>query len=345
MSNNVLINRNLFRQCATKHEGFQWTQNSCYLDSVLWVLFSSPTPFIDNKILFSRLAPEKLHKFASCGKNLNDLNEKIFIEFQMQFRKIAYYFRCGIPSSDCSAFRKLYKKWYNHPQCTHLHKKIRFHSSEQQEAQEFLQFILSLYGMNGQENYGAVSKEDFYYGVSKVPRQDTIWRFIYDRKDNKQSIVWNVPYTTLKGLKSNERTMKNFLKRQDNIWNLSKQYKNCQFNAMRTIHSLTRFSDLFIISLERTHPIQQKVSHFRIKISETITDEKGKQLSLFGIICHHGESANSGHYTAFSFSTIDGQWYYYDDMKLPIKKVGTWQELQTIKNLFTHCVLLFYTKL
>lgn len=343
----VLLNRNLFRKCATKKEGFQWVQNSCYLDSVLWVLFSSPTPFVDKKMLFSTIPPDQLHKIAPCGKNQNDLNEKMFIEFQMKFRQIAYYFRCGVgEEKTCSGFRNLFKTWFQNPRCTCINKNIRFHSSEQHEAQEFLQFIFSIYGMNGQEQYKAVSKRDVYYGVSQVPRSDTVFQFIEERKDKKPSFIWNVSYQTLKNTKYPQRTMENFLVRQEENWNVPNiTHKKCRFNVVRTIQSFLKLDDLFVFSLERTHPIQQTVSHFRVQISETITDSKGKQLSLFGIICHEGETTNRGHYTAFSLSTTDHQWYYYDDINLPIKKVGSWKDMSSMKQVFTHCVLLFYTKL
>lgn len=345
MNNDTLLNKNLLRRCGDKHAAFEWTRNSCYLDTVLWVLFSSSYSFIDNKILFSRLNTETLHRIASCAEGMNDWNEKIFLEFQMEFRKLALHFRCSKSRDDCSSLRKLYKKWYETPHCTNIHSKTRFHSSEQQEAQEFLQFILSLYGMNGQENYGAISKQEFYYGVSKTPRTDTIWKYIYNRKDKTQSIVWNVSYHTLKKMTSEQRTIKNFLKHQDDIWNIHKKHKGCDFNAMRTVHTLTKFSDLLVISLERTNPLQHTVSHFRIHLEPTITDEKGKTLSLVGMICHHGDTMNSGHYTAFSYSTKENEWYYYDDMNLPVQKIGDWEEVNTIRHVATHCVLLFYTKL
>lgn len=341
MPDQTLLSRHLLRRCTTNIMGYQWVWNSCYLDTVLWVLFASPTPFVENKILFAQPTPDKIHRIAPCGRDRDDLNEKIFLEFQMQFRKTAYYFRCGGGKKDCSSFRKLYKKWYD--QCPNLHPK--FHSAEQQESQEFLQFILSLYGMNGQEKNGAVSKEEFYYGVSKVPRAETVWRFIYDRKDRTQSLVWNIPYNVLRNTPSQQRTLENFLTRHDDIWNINKEYKGCQFNAIRTVHSLVRFADLMVFSLERTNPIQQTVSHFRIQIPETITDQKGKQLSLFGIICHQGPSTESGHYTAFHYSTSNRQWYYYDDMNLPIQRVGTWEDMMSIRHVSTHSVLLFYTKL
>lgn len=345
MSNDTLLNKNLLRQCVTMHKGYEWVSNSCYLDSVLWVLFSSPSSFVDNKILFSQLNIEKLHRIASCREGLNDLNEKVFLEFQMCFRKVAYYFRCGEGATNCSSFRRLYKKWYNTAQCTKFHSKSRFHSGEQQEAQELLQFILSLYGMNGQDNYGAISKQEFYYGVSKTPRQESLWKFIYNRKDKTQSIVWNVPYQTLRNKTSQERTMQNFLQRQDEIWNISKRHKNCHFNAMRTVHSLVQFANLLVFSLERVNPTQSTISHFRVHLNPTLTDQRGKTLHLTGIICHHGDNPTSGHYTAFNYSKTENKWYYYDDMKLPIQKIGSWEDMKSIRHLFTHCVLLFYTKL
>ena len=344
MSHDVLLNKHLLRHCATAHAGYEWVSNSCYLDTVLWVLFSSPSSFVDNKMLFSRPNMEKLRRIAPCGDRLNDLNEKVFQEFQMCFRKAAYDFRCG-GAKDCSCFRRLYRKWYKMPQCVNFHTKSRFHSGEQQEAQELLQFILSLYGMNGQENYGAVSKQEFYYGVSKTPRADTLWKFIYDRKDKTQSIVWSVSYHTLRNTLSQERTMENFLQHQDDVWNISKEYKGCHFNAVRTVHSLVRFADLLVFSLERVNPTQQTISHFRVRLNPKLTDKKGKTLHLTGIICHHGESADSGHYTAFQKSSMDQNWYYYDDMNLPIQKIGSWQDMESIRHLFSHCVLLFYTKL
>lgn len=328
-----LINKSSFRSC-TERKGYEWTRNSCYLDTVLWVLFSSPMSFT-SKMLFSPMP----HMISFC--TTENMNEEMFLEFQQAFRKIAYYFRCGVGDANCSGFRQLYRKW--HSECPQLH--TRFHSSEQQEAQEFLQFILSLYGMNGQERSGAVSQEEFYYGVSHIPRSDTTWKFIRRRKDKTQSIVWNIPYHTLRHTKSPQRTLQNFLSRQDEIWNVSTQYKNCEFNAIRTIHSLTKFANLLVISVERTHPVQQKVSHFRLHLSPTLTDTKGKTLTLFGIICHEGKTAHSGHYTAFHLSTKDHEWYYYDDMNLPIQKIGSWESLLSIRHVSTHSVLFLYSYL
>lgn len=316
--------------------GYKWVSNSCYLDTVLWVLFSSPPPFVRRKLLSLRQSP-----IDPCGLD-PDTNQKVFQEFQAQFRDMVRYFREGVGRDTCLSFRKLYKKWYS--ECPLLQKKIRFHSSEQQEAQEFLQFLLGLVGMNGQEKSGALSQETFYYGVSKVPRIDTVWKFIRERKDHTQSIVWNVPYDVLRKTTLAQRTLSHFLQRQEEVWNITTQYKKCDFNAIRTVHTLVRFADFLVISLERTHPLQQTISHFRVQVPPTLTDQRNKTLHLMGVICHHGKTANSGHYTAFAYSTLDNQWHHYDDMKLPLQTIGSWEDMKKQSILSTHSVLMFYTK-
>lgn len=331
------LTRRRLNQCEVQKEGYRWVANSCYLDTVLWVLLSSPTPFVDKKILFSKLSEEDLRAIGSCGEETNE--HEMFHEFQQQLQQAAYYFRCGIGKEDCSSFRQLYKKWYK--KCPQLQKKVRFHSGEQQEAQEFLQFLLGLYGMNGMERGGAVSKETFHYGVSRTPRTDTEWSLIRHRKDRTQSLIWNVPYQALRH--TTPRSIENFLERQDYVWNISRQHHKCHFNALRTTHTLVKFADLLVVSLERTNPLQNKISHYRVNIPETLTDSKGKTLHLFGIICHEGETADSGHYTAYG-SSSENKWYFYDDMNLPIQEIGKWNDMKKIRRVHTHCVLLFYSK-
>lgn len=328
------LTRRKLNKCAIQKEGFRWVANSCYLDTVLWVLFSSPIPFVEKKILFSKPSTEEIDALDLCG----DKSVELFQDFQTIFQQAAHYFRCGEGRQECSSFRQLYRKWYK--QCQQLQNKVKFHSGEQQEAQEFLQFLLGLYGMNGMER-GAVSQETFYYGVASTPRTETIWTFIRNRKDRTQSLIWNVPYQTLRH--KNPRSIKNFLEREEHVWNIHRQHQKCHFNALRTTHRLVKFADLLIVSLERANPLQGKISHYQVEIPETLTDDRGKTLSLFGLICHTGETADSGHYTAYGCSE-EQKWYHYDDMNPPVQEIGTWEDIKTIRRVHTHCVLLFYTK-
>lgn len=336
------INRRVLRRCEG-HHAFSWVGNSCYIDSVFWVLFSSPNiRFIQDKILFSHPSPQRLHQIGSCAQGLNDMNERIFLEFQLQFRKIARYFQCGEGSSTCKEFRRLYRKWHSDVRCTRLHSKVAFHLTDQNEAQEFLQFILSLFGMNGNFRVGAVSVQSFYYGVSAVPRSATEFRHIQDRKDRQQSIVWNVPFQRLSHMISKERTMENLLSHTEETWNVSTEHKNCRYNSIRVVHTLQKFADLLVISLERTNPIRQEVYHYKVQVPNTLTDTTGKTLTLFGVICHHGESSSLGHYTAFCRAK-DQEWYYYDDLELPVQHVKDWEQKRHMMS--THGVLFFYAKM
>ena len=37
---------------------------------------------------------------------------------------------------------------------------------------------------------------------------------------------------------------------------------------------------------------------------------------LYAVINHHGESMNSGHYTAYCRNPVDGVWRHFDDTKV-----------------------------
>ena len=196
--------------------------------------------------------------------------------------------------------------------------------------------------MSGQAACGAVSREDFYYGVSSVPRAETPWRHVRTRDDRTQGLVWSIPYHALRDTPAKDRTLATLLQWEETVWNVRTEHKRCAFNAIRTVHSLRRFADMLVLSVQRTNPASGAVAHFRVGIPDTITDSRGKVLSLFGVICHHGKTTDAGHYTAIAYSTLDKQWHYYDDMNLPVQPVGSWKD---VPHVATHCVLVFYTNL
>jgi len=328
---------------SESREVFSWRANSCYMDTIFWVLFHAPNRFIDLKILFSRPSVNRLHDIATCANGEDDLNERVFIEFQAIFRQIALYFRRGEGNHrDCSIFRRLYKKWHNNDRCHILSSKIPFHLGDQNESQEFLQFILSLYGMNGVFSFGAVAQERIFYGVSRSPRALTHWNFIYDRRDRKQSLVWNIPYASLAHSEPNQRSLSDFLSHSQEVFNIEKEHKKCRYNSFRSVKTLVRFAPLLILSLERANPLSGKVLRRRVDIPYELTDEQQSRVRLSGIVCHDGEYANAGHYTAFA-DYGNNSWYYYDDLNLPLKYVGAWENVRTIRSIASSAILFFYT--
>ena len=47
-----MINKRTLRRCSSLYT-YKWNRNSCYIDTVLWVLLASNVRFIENKMLFS----------------------------------------------------------------------------------------------------------------------------------------------------------------------------------------------------------------------------------------------------------------------------------------------------
>lgn len=310
---------------------FAWKDNSCYMDSVLWMLFSTSLPFVRSRMLRARPSCRRLQEIGTCAENRNDMNERIFLEFQSLFRRMAVFFREEGKISDCGEFRCLYQKWHQDPRCSRLQKKQPFHLGEQNEAQEFLQFILGLYGMNGLFSFGATSIESFFYGNGKGGHE-----WIYDRVDRKQSIVWNIPYSSLQSIAS----LADGLYRTEEIDNVQVQHRKRAYTSIRTIHALQNFADLLILSVERIDPVRQKISHRRIEVPPLLSDPSGKQLRLCGILCHHGRTIHSGHYTSYAFFPQENSWYLYDNLRPHLKKMNS---VEIPNQALTHGVLYFYS--
>lgn len=311
---------------------FVLNNNSCYMDSVLWVLFATSMPFITNKMLFARPSCSRLHMIGTCGEDMNDMNERVFLEFQALFRRMAIFFRQKGQIGDCSEFRALYRKWHQDPRSVRLQKKIPFHLYDQNEAQEFLQFVLGLYGMNGLLSFGAVSNESFFYGMDNRAHE-----WVYDRVDKKQSIVWNIPVSMVGSIHS----LADGLCRTEEIDHVRVQHKKQEYTSVRTIHSLHHFADLLILSLERVDPLSQRILHKSIEAPPFLEDHNQKRLQLRCIICHHGRSMHSGHYVAIGFLPEEKEWFLYDDTCPHLRSI---QENNQIPNFIrTNGILFFYS--
>lgn len=92
-------------------------------------------------------------------------------------------------------------------------------------------------------------------------------------------------------------------------------------------------------SLTEATPLPPAVSH--VDESEFFNDdEEIGPYQLMGVICHHGLTVNSGHYTAMVFNTELNSWYRYNDESV------TKLNLHSFKDLSTHeGYMFFYRKI
>jgi uncharacterized UBP type Zn finger protein len=86
----------------------------------------------------------------------------------------------------------------------------------------------------------------------------------------------------------------------------------------------------------------QQIYHHRVNIPETLTDINGKTITLFGIICHKGESTDAGHYVAYARKFNSDVWFFYDDLDNALKEIGVFENMKKRREISTHGVLYFY---
>ena len=72
-------------------------------------------------------------------------------------------------------------------------------------------------------------------------------------------------------------------------------------------------------------------------INKTDSSRKIKQYVLVGIVIHHGETSNSGHYSALIRGSANDRWVYCDDMR--VVEIDIENELEYIQK---NCSLLLY---
>jgi len=64
------------------------------------------------------------------------------------------------------------------------------------------------------------------------------------------------------------------------------------------------------------------------------TINKSAYYKLISVVCHHGRSVQSGHYTTFCYNSQKDQWYHFDDNKVEVASINDIESCQ--------CYILFY---
>lgn len=304
-------------------KGFPNIGNSCYMDCVLFCLFAMPNEFIKKHILQSRKS------YIECNDDINK-------DFQKEFKRIIDYFKMnsGAKVESCQSLKLLIQKYRK--SCPILTIYPNFSNSAQHEALEFLQFLITPFGLNGMKNVGNHLEFEKRYGVSSS-KKNIQWLEWFKRIDKKSSIIYFVDHDDFV---KPHKSIKRFINKKEIVHDLEgTKYKNCIVNTSEEQQHFIKYSDLFIVAVDRINPFTGDVLHSKIKIDKNITTS----LHLDAIIIHIGETKSSGHYVCFK--RCKNGWLFYDDLSSTIKIFKSWNEvLKFRKNIVEkNGVLFFYT--
>jgi len=280
---------NLFR-------GLEYTENSCYQDSVLLCTFAIPNDTIDNYILAD----------THCTKNINVhkiQNELIRItEWMRGYALLHSQGECydDYPSKNCSELRRLVKNCRGSQD---------FHDTDMQDAGEFLQYIFNLF----QVNIAETSETTYVTNEKGSTPTLTLVGTTYDRS---ASPIISVSVDKIK----KETQINEFLIQvetaelsDDNLY----RYNGTTYNRMLQIRKVIK-SPYIVFYIHRLKMLSTgKSRKVRTRI---IPVQKIGNLFLSAIITHSAD-----HYTAYI--RHKKYWYYYDDTKDRIVRVGLYDDM------------------
>jgi ubiquitin C-terminal hydrolase len=292
------------KQCDSI-KGFPNIGNSCYMDCVLFCLFAMPNAFINKHILQSRKS------YIDCD------GDNIIKDFQKNFKQIINYFQIqpnGVES--CQSLKLLIQKYRK--SCPILNIYPNFSNSFQHEALEFLQFLITPFGLNGMKNVGNHLEFEKRYGVASS-KKNIQWLEWFTHIDKKSSIIHFVDHDNF--MKPN-KSIKRFVNKKDIVYDLEgAKYKKCIVNTSEEHQHFIQYSDLFIVAIDRINPFTGNVLHSTIKIDMNLTPT----LHLDAIIIHIGDSKSSGHYVCFK--KCKNGWLFYDDLSSTVKIFKSFSEV------------------
>jgi uncharacterized UBP type Zn finger protein len=305
------------------------------MDVVFFSLFATPHRFVEKQRGSSDI----------CGHGHD--SKAFSADFKKELTTMISTIRTSRETKKmCRSFRAFLRK---HRGCRLVRSYPDFAGSQQREALEFLQFILSALGMNGQKKLGAEAVVEKRFGVFAKSRQNVAWKDWFKVTDKKASVIYRVPYQEFK----KHRRLSSYLRYRQDDFNIDAKYKGCTVNCTEEIISLDRFADLLVVSVERYDPVQSalvgqqsvEVCHDSVQIPLTLTDSTGKTLQLDAVILHLGDTISSGHYV--SFKRCDTRWFFFDDLEDEIIAYDSWAEALRCPHADprTHGVLYFYTLL
>lgn len=310
-----------------------WEHNSCYMDSVVFLLFSTPNLFLEKQTLRRRITTH------NCDTTLCDTPEsslKYLLEFQKHLMIITKVLRSA--SSRVNICRAIRLFLSQHKNCAIVKNYPSFHQHGQEEALEFLQFILSNFGLNGQRDVGNRVTFSKRFGVFTRSRSRVQWYEWFTRVDTTASLVFSVPYHHFQKYNS----LSSYISFTEESYDLhNTMYKKCLVNCSQEKTTLTSFSDVVFLHLQRENPMTGRVDHKTVQIPSVLKDSHEKGIHLDGVILHLGHSVSSGHYVCLK--KCGTRWVFFDDLADRLVWYTSWRDVvRHHPHVLTHAVIFMY---
>jgi hypothetical protein len=261
---------------------------SCYMDSVLFSLFYRNNSVISEQIL------EK-----SVTGNIYNLQQELI--------KIKRSIQGSGEVQTCTDFRALLRDIPGGQQ---------FSSHHQQDAGEFLQFLMNLFKVQG-----AVVRRNVY-GTNDIGENPPL-TITSSFTDDKASLIDFVDSFMLNEVKAGYM-LSNFLIKRSDVY-LEEPLRNEGKTFIRKItrEQVITVPDFYSFYIQRPDPITNLVLTKPIYPDEII--EFGtKVLQLYSVVIHVG-NINSGHYLVYF--KYNEKWWIYNDISRKIRKIGNFEEM------------------
>ena len=298
--------------------GISYQSNSCYMDSVLLSTFINPSIF-DTEILSKNI---DLSTTIKCTNNTTDLQKDIAYRKQLQsvLNDISTSLRSESPSVDnVSDLRKAIR---------HCKGSEDFHKTGTQEASEFLMYLFDKFEVN------VATFIKYTYGYNDKKK-----KVLTSRQEYKDTPLIDI---RLDGLNPKNVYV---------ITSFVKQYEKASTSYKSVIDGIPmEFSNRLEITLKKSPVIifsanrlvdRDHFSKVKLLPPETMFSSYST-LSLSAIVLHKETHA---HYVCMFKK--NGVWHYYDDSPgkslYTIKKIGSYEEMISLKTPLTHGTLYYYT--
>ena len=268
-----------------KIKGPAYEGNSCYLDSVLMLLFFNENEFIENEFFKEKVLTQRyiICKNEKDKDNTLEQQKNSIHSIRVQLNNMKQDIREG-KHTHCRVLRRYIDKCRG-PQL--------FHKQVQQDASEFLKYLFAIFNVNE-----AMEMRRVIHLASDTVSEDSV------------NTYWTHPIIDITSSELDSLNSKrtyhlcSFIDRKTVTKFDDKNLVRNKYN-MKTETQSVIDSPIIIFNLYRMSG-NRKFIDKKMYPSQLLFLSNFKTLSLRAIVVHNG----AGHYTCFIKSKM---WYYYDD--------------------------------